>query len=62
MEGVEAWGCMGFRLRSCWGVKLWTSCSSGNVELCKRLGADEVVDYRMGDVVEQQLKERGGDV
>ena len=51
-------GMYGIQIAKLLGCEVWTSCSSGNVELCKRLGADEVVDYRMGDVV-QQLKERG---
>jgi len=27
-----------------------TSCSTANVELCRSLGADEVVDYKKGNV------------
>jgi NADPH:quinone reductase-like Zn-dependent oxidoreductase len=29
-----------------------TSCSTPNVDLCKRLGADEVIDYKKGSVLE----------
>lgn len=35
-----------------------TTCSTGNVEWCKRLGADEVIDYKKEDVVEA-LKKSG---
>lgn len=34
------------------GCHVTTSCSGANVELCKSLGADEVIDYRTQNVVE----------
>jgi len=40
------------------GCHVTVSCSTGNVELCKSLGADDVIDYRTNDVVEA-LKQKG---
>jgi NADPH:quinone reductase-like Zn-dependent oxidoreductase len=34
------------------GCHVTTSCSTPNVELCKSLGADEVIDYKTQDVVD----------
>lgn len=39
----------------CW---VTTTTSPGNVELCKQLGADEVIDYRKGSVVDS-LRQTG---
>ena len=41
------------------GCHVTTSCSSANVDLCRTLGADEVIDYKKGSVVEA-LKKSGG--
>ncbi|KAF2117011.1 hypothetical protein BDV96DRAFT_611614 [Lophiotrema nucula] len=40
------------------GCHVTTSCSTANVDLCKHLGADEVLDYKSVDLV-QSLKEKG---
>ena len=40
------------------GAHVTTSCSTANVALCKSIGADEVLDYKSKDIVEQ-LKEKG---
>ncbi|KAL2012423.1 hypothetical protein VTN00DRAFT_5141 [Thermoascus crustaceus] len=40
------------------GCHVTVSCSSRNVQLCKDLGADEVIDYTAVDLV-QTLKEKG---
>lgn len=40
------------------GANVTTTCSTANVELCRGLGADEVVDYRKVDVV-GELKKKG---
>ena len=38
------------------GCHVTTSCSTENVELCKSLGADEVINYKSTDVVETLKK------
>ncbi|KAK4890671.1 hypothetical protein LTR27_010710 [Elasticomyces elasticus] len=38
------------------GCKVTTTCSTPNVELCKSLGADSVIDYRKQDVLETLRK------
>ena len=40
------------------GCHVTTSCSTTNVDLCKSLGADEVLDYKSADIV-KQLGEKG---
>ncbi|KAK0935054.1 hypothetical protein LTR48_003810 [Friedmanniomyces endolithicus] len=40
------------------GCRVTTTCSTPNVELCRSLGADHVIDYRTQDVLET-LKKRG---
>ena len=34
------------------GAHVTTTCSTANVELCRNLGADEVIDYRQTDVLQ----------
>jgi len=41
------------------GTEVTATCSAANVQLCKELGAGEVIDYKMGDLVEA-LKSKGG--
>lgn len=40
------------------GCRVITSCSTANVELCRQLGADEVIDYKTTDV-SKELTVRG---
>jgi NADPH:quinone reductase-like Zn-dependent oxidoreductase len=40
------------------GCHVTTSCSAANVELCKSLGADEVLDYKKEDIL-KQLEKKG---
>ena len=40
------------------GLRVTTTCSTANVELCKSLGADDVIDYRKEDVL-AELAKRG---
>jgi NADPH:quinone reductase-like Zn-dependent oxidoreductase len=45
-------GVLGIQMAKVMGCHVTTSCSTANVELCKSLGADEVVDYKKGSVIE----------
>ncbi|KAL6401839.1 putative zinc alcohol protein [Ilyonectria robusta] len=40
------------------GAEVTTTCSTGNVKLCRSIGADEVIDYRQTDILEA-LKQKG---
>ncbi|KAF1972667.1 NAD(P)-binding protein [Bimuria novae-zelandiae CBS 107.79] len=57
--GSGGTGIFGLQIAKAMGCHVTTSCSGANAELCKSLGADEVLDYTAGDVVEA-LKEKGG--
>ncbi|BFZ53463.1 hypothetical protein PYCC9005_000487 [Savitreella phatthalungensis] len=41
------------------GLRVVASCSTANIDLCKSLGADEVLDYKAGGDILQQMKARG---
>ena len=45
-------GVFGIQIAKILGCHVTTVCSTANVELCKSLGADEVVDYKKQSVVE----------
>jgi NADPH:quinone reductase-like Zn-dependent oxidoreductase len=47
--GTGVFGIQIAKAKDCYVV---TACSTANVELCKRLGADEVIDYKKSGVVE----------
>lgn len=56
--GSGGTGTFGIQIAKAYGCTVTTTCSGPNVELCKSLGADEVIDYRTQDVVEH-LKRSG---
>lgn len=49
-------GSFGIQIAKAKGCYVATSCSSANVDLCKSLGADEVIDYKSKDVVGELKK------
>ena len=51
--GVGSFGIQFAKVKGCHVV---TSCSGANVDLCKSLGADQVIDYRTQDVVAELKK------
>ena len=50
--GSGGTGVFGIQIAKALGCQVTTTCSTTNVELCKRLGADEVVDYKQQGVVD----------
>ncbi|XPS91987.1 hypothetical protein M3J09_001394 [Ascochyta lentis] len=56
--GSGGTGVLAIQIAKILGCHVTTSCSSTNVELCKSLGADEVLDYKHTDII-KQLNERG---
>jgi NADPH:quinone reductase-like Zn-dependent oxidoreductase len=56
--GSGGTGTWGIQMGKAMGANITTSCSTGNVELCKSLGADEVIDYTKVDLVDT-LKSKG---
>jgi len=55
--GSGGTGAFGIQIAKIVGCHVTTTCSARNVELCKDLGADEVIDYTKGSVF-KQLKKR----
>ena len=51
--GVGSFGIQFAKVKGCYVV---TSCSSANVDLCKSLGADSVIDYKTSNVVAELKK------
>ncbi|KAK7414962.1 hypothetical protein QQX98_006287 [Neonectria punicea] len=51
--GVGTWG---IQFAKALGAEVVTTCSTGNVELCRQVGADEILDYRKVDII-STLKE-----
>lgn len=47
--GSGGTGTFGIQVAKAMGAYVVTSCSTANVELCKKLGADEVLDYKKVD-------------
>jgi len=56
--GSGGTGTFGIQIAKALGCYVTATCSGPNVELCKSLGADEVIDYRTEDVV-TRLKRAG---
>ncbi|KAL8921014.1 MAG: hypothetical protein Q9208_005905 [Pyrenodesmia sp. 3 TL-2023] len=54
--GSGGCGTFGIQMAKAVGCHVTTSCSGGNVPLCKSLGADDVIDYRSQDVVAELRK------
>lgn len=50
--GSGGTGVFGIQIAKAVGCQITTSCSTTNMELCKSLGADTVVDYKKGSVLE----------
>ncbi|KAI9748555.1 MAG: hypothetical protein M4579_007191 [Chaenotheca gracillima] len=49
-------GTFGIQIAKILGCSVTAICSGPNVELCKSLGADEVIDYKSSDVTEELKK------
>lgn len=49
--GSGGTGVFGIQFAKAVGCYVTTTCSTANVELCKSLGADEVIDYKQQDIV-----------
>lgn len=56
--GSGGCGTFGIQMAKVLGCTVTVTCSGANVQLCKDLGADEVIDYRTTNVVEH-LKRQG---
>ncbi|KAJ5287900.1 hypothetical protein N7478_003586 [Penicillium angulare] len=56
--GSGGTGTFGIQIAKALGCHVTTSCSTGKIELVKRLGADTIIDYRVDDVV-SKLKAEG---
>lgn len=56
--GSGGTGTIGIQIAKLLGAHVTASCSARNVELCRDLGADEVLDYTQGDLV-GALKAKG---
>lgn len=55
--GSGGTGVFGIQIAKALGAEVVVSCSSRNVDLCKSLGADEVVDYTKGSVADALAKQ-----
>lgn len=50
--GSGGCGIWSVQLAKAMGAQVVTTCSTGNVDTCQQLGADEVIDYRKVDVID----------
>lgn len=60
--GSGGTGTFGIQIAKAVGCHVTTSCSTGNVELCRGLGADVVIDYKTQDLVAEleKIGKQGG--
>lgn len=56
--GSGGTGTFGIQCAKAIGCHVTTSCSTANVQLCKDLGADEVIDYKTSDLT-KELEAKG---
>ncbi|KAI9687521.1 MAG: hypothetical protein M1822_002131 [Bathelium mastoideum] len=56
--GSGGTGTFGIQFGKANGCHVTTTCSTGNVQMCKNLGADEVIDYKTSNVIDT-LKTKG---
>lgn len=56
--GSGGTGIIGIQIAKALGCHVTTTCSTPNVDLCKSVGADEVIDYKTTDVV-KALSDKG---
>jgi NADPH:quinone reductase-like Zn-dependent oxidoreductase len=54
--GSGGCGIFGIQIAKTLGCHVTTACSTANVDLCKSLGADEVVDYKKKNVIEALIE------
>jgi NADPH:quinone reductase-like Zn-dependent oxidoreductase len=54
--GSGGTGTFGIQVAKALGCTVTTTCSGANVELCRSLGADEVIDYRSTDLISHLKK------
>ena len=57
--GSSSVGCCVIQLAVASGLRVVATCSPGNFELCRRLGASEVFDYKSETVVEDLIEALG---
>jgi alkaline phosphatase D len=50
--GSGGTGVYGIQIAKALGCHVTTTCSTGNVQLCQSLGADEVIDYKTTNIIE----------
>ena len=56
--GSGGTGVFGIQIAKVKGCHVTTTCSTGNVELCKSIGADEVIDYKTSPLLETLKKQK----
>lgn len=54
--GSGGTGTYGIQIAKALGCMVTTTCSATNADLCKRLGADEIIDYRKENVLEALIE------